>query len=98
MCLLKIAAANFRDVRAGRQPLQDQAPIFLLRVAEAQGLPIPTTDAATRDGKRQASELSARISGLYGAVARYTGAPTSDQRSELRFYKRMAAELEKAGR
>ncbi|MDQ8158632.1 MAG: hypothetical protein P3C12_04315, partial [Gemmatimonadota bacterium] len=51
------------------------------------------TDAATRDGKRQASELSARISGLYGAVARYTGAPTSDQRSELRFYTRMAAEL-----
>lgn len=56
------------------------------------------TDAATRDGKRQASELSARISGLYGAVARYTGAPTSDQRSELRFYTRMAAELGKAGR
>ena len=56
------------------------------------------TDAATRDGKRQATELSARISGLYGAVARYTGAPTSDQRSELRYYTRMAAELEKAGR
>jgi photosystem II stability/assembly factor-like uncharacterized protein len=56
------------------------------------------TDAATRDGKRQANELSARISGLYGAVARYTGAPTSDQRSELRYYTRMAAELEKAGR
>ena len=56
------------------------------------------TDAATRDGKRQASELSARISGLYGAVARYTGAPTSDQRSELRYFTRMAAELEKAGR
>ena len=56
------------------------------------------TDAATRDGKRQATELSARISGLYGAVARYTGAPTSDQRSELRFYTRMAAELEKAAR
>jgi hypothetical protein len=56
------------------------------------------TDAATRDGKRQANELSARISGLYSAVGGYTGAPTSDQRSELRFYTRMAAELEKAGR
>jgi len=56
------------------------------------------TDATTRDGKRQAAELSARISGLYGAVARYTGAPTSDQRSELRYYTRMAAALAESGR
>lgn len=56
------------------------------------------TDAATRDNKRQAQELSARLSSLYGAVGRWTGAPTADQRSQLRYYKRMAAALDQAGR
>jgi photosystem II stability/assembly factor-like uncharacterized protein len=52
------------------------------------------TDAATRDLKRQASELQARLSTLYGAVGRWTGAPTADQRSQLRYYQRMAAEID----
>jgi hypothetical protein len=56
------------------------------------------TDAATRDLKRQAQELSARLSTLYSAVGRWTGSPTADQISQLGYYKRMAAELDKAGR
>lgn len=51
------------------------------------------TDAATRDLKRQASELQSRLSTLYGAVGGWTGAPTADQRSQLRYYRRMAAEI-----
>lgn len=56
------------------------------------------TDAATRDYKRQAQELSARLATLYSAVGRWTGAPTADQRSQLRYYKQMAASLNQAGR
>jgi hypothetical protein len=56
------------------------------------------TDAATRDYKRQAQELSARLATLYSAVGRWTGAPTADQRSQLRYYKQMAAALNQAGR
>jgi hypothetical protein len=52
------------------------------------------TDAATRDLKRQASELQSRLSTLYGAVGGWTGAPTADQRSQLRYYKRMVAEID----
>jgi hypothetical protein len=54
------------------------------------------TDAATRDLKRQAGELQSRLSTLYGAVGRWTGTPTADQRSQLRYYKRMAAEIDRA--
>jgi photosystem II stability/assembly factor-like uncharacterized protein len=57
-----------------------------------------STDSATVDRKRQAQELSSRISSLYGAVGRWTGAPTADQRTQLTYYKRMAAELDQAGR
>lgn len=56
------------------------------------------TDAATRDYKRQAQELSARLATLYSAVGRWTGAPTADQRSQLRYYRQMAAALNQAGR
>jgi hypothetical protein len=52
------------------------------------------SDAGTRDLKRQAAELQSRLSTLYGAVGRWTGAPTADQRSQLRYYKRMAAEID----
>lgn len=51
------------------------------------------TDAATRDLKRQAGELQSRLATLYSAVGRWTGTPTADQRSQLRYYKRMAAEI-----
>ncbi|MCA0374191.1 MAG: hypothetical protein LCH84_00895 [Gemmatimonadetes bacterium] len=63
------------------------------RLREATG-----TDEATRDRRRQAQELSARLSGLYGEVARWTGVPTADQRSQLRAYTRLAADLERAAR
>lgn len=52
------------------------------------------TDSATVDRKRQANELAARIGTLYGAVGRWTGAPTADQQTQLRYYKKMAAELD----
>jgi hypothetical protein len=51
------------------------------------------TDAATVDNKRQASELLARIGGLYSASARWTGRPTADQRSRLAYYQEMARKL-----
>jgi hypothetical protein len=51
------------------------------------------TDAATVDNKRQAAELLARIGTLYSATGRWTGRPTADQRSELRYYQEMARKL-----
>lgn len=63
------------------------------RLREATG-----TDDATRDRRRQAQELSARVSTLYGEVGRWTGLPTADQRAQLRYYTRMVSELERAGR
>ena len=53
-------------------------------------------ETQTRDLKRQAAELQSRLTTLYSAVARWTGTPTADQRSQLRYYTRMAAELERA--
>jgi hypothetical protein len=84
---------HWRTMVSGRSRRMNQAALAS-DGSHHQSMPSKTgTDAATRDGKRQANELSARISGLYSAVGGYTGAPTSDQRSELRFYTRMAAEL-----
>ena len=51
------------------------------------------TDATTLDTKRQAQELLSRISTLYGAVARWTGAPTADQRAQLAYYRTMGKAL-----
>jgi len=51
------------------------------------------TDAQTVDLKRQASELLSRIGTLYSGTARWTGRPTADQRSQLAYYRRMAATL-----
>ncbi len=50
-------------------------------------------DAALADRRRQATELLARISTLYGATGRWTGSPTADQRTQLQYYQRMALEL-----
>jgi hypothetical protein len=51
------------------------------------------TDARTVDVKRQAAELLARISTLYGASGRWTGRPTADQRTQLAYYQKMASTL-----
>ena len=40
---------------------------------------LPGTGADVVDLKRQSRELLSRISGLYGALGRWTGAPTKDQ-------------------
>ena len=45
------------------------------------------------DLKRQSRELLSRISGLYGAISRWTGAPTKDQMSRLAYYQSMAKQL-----
>jgi hypothetical protein len=50
-------------------------------------------DASVIDNKRQAAELLARISTLYGATARWTGRPTADQRTQLAYYQQMARTL-----
>ena len=51
------------------------------------------TDASAVDNKRQAQELSARISTLYSATSRWTGRPTADQRTQLAYYQKMAQQL-----
>ena len=51
------------------------------------------TAADVVDLKRQSRELLSRISGLYGAVGRWTGAPTKDQLSRLAYYQSMAKQL-----
>ncbi len=56
-----------------------------------QKLPGTGTDVA--DLKRQSRELIARISGLYGALGRWTGAPTKDQMSRLAYYTTMVKTL-----
>jgi photosystem II stability/assembly factor-like uncharacterized protein len=54
--------------------------------------------AELSDLRRQLRELQARLSTLYGAVERWTGRPTTDQLSELKYYTQMAATLgHKAG-
>lgn len=52
---------------------------------------LPGADAA--DLKRQSRELLSRISGLYGALGRWTGAPTKDQTTRLAYYQQMAKTL-----
>ncbi len=54
-------------------------------------------NARTIDLNRQAQELVARISTLYGASARWTGKPTADQRTQLAYYQQMAKTIGAAG-
>ena len=54
---------------------------------------LPGTGADVVDLKRQSRELIIRIGGLYGAVGRWTGAPTKDQLSRLAYYQTMAKAL-----
>jgi hypothetical protein len=49
--------------------------------------------ADVTDLKRQSRELLSRISGLYNAVGRWTGAPTKDQLSRLAYYQTMVKQL-----
>ena len=51
------------------------------------------TGADVADLKRQSRELLSRITGLYGAITRWTGAPTRDQQSRLAYYQQMAKTL-----
>ena len=50
----------------------------------------PSVDA---DIKRQARELTSRLSSLMGATGRWVGRPTADQQSEFTFYKEMVTKL-----
>src|SRR6185436_12557679 len=56
-------------------------------------LKLPGTTAETVDLKRQSRELLGRIGVLYSALNRWTGAPTSDQQSELDYYAQMVSKL-----
>jgi photosystem II stability/assembly factor-like uncharacterized protein len=58
---------------------------------------LPGTGADVVDLKRQSRELLSRISGLYGALGRWTGAPTKDQISRLAYYQQMAKTLASKG-
>jgi photosystem II stability/assembly factor-like uncharacterized protein len=54
---------------------------------------LPGTGADVVDLKRQSRELLSRISGLYGALGRWAGAPTKDQLSRIAYYQQMAKTL-----
>ncbi len=58
---------------------------------------LPGTGADVVDLRRQSRELISRISGLYGALGRWTGAPTKDQISRLAYYQQMVKTLAKQG-
>ncbi|MFA5910410.1 MAG: hypothetical protein WC815_16630 [Vicinamibacterales bacterium] len=53
---------------------------------------LPNTGDAV-ELKRQSRELVSRISGLYGSIGRWTGAPTKDQMTRLAYYQSMAKQL-----
>jgi len=55
------------------------------------------TNADVIDLKRQSRELLLRISGLYGSLGRWAGAPTKDQVSRMAFYQQMAKTLGSRG-
>jgi hypothetical protein len=54
---------------------------------------LPGAGAEVTDLKRQSRELTSRIGTLYGALGRWTGAPTKDQLSRLAYYQTMAKQL-----
>jgi hypothetical protein len=54
---------------------------------------IPMGSADVADLKRQSRELTSRIGSLYGALGRWTGAPTKDQLSRLAFYQQLVKTL-----
>ena len=54
---------------------------------------LPGTGADVVDLKRQSRELLSRIAGLYGAIGRWTGAPTKDQITRLAYYQQTAKTL-----
>jgi hypothetical protein len=53
----------------------------------------PAGDAARADLKRQARELSSRLTRLFSNTGRWVGRPTADQQSRFKFYREMAAKL-----
>ena len=87
-----IPTLSGRSVRRGPLPL-------LAALARAFGpvndriQKIAGTGADVVELKRQSRELTSRISQLYGAIGRWTGAPTKDQLSRLAYYQQMAKEL-----
>jgi hypothetical protein len=48
----------------------------------------------TAEDRRLAGEVPGRLSGLYGEVGRFTGRPTADQLSQLRYYTEVVERLE----
>jgi predicted aminopeptidase len=54
---------------------------------------MPGTAADVAELKRQSRELTSRISQLYAAIGRWTGAPTKDQLSRIAYYQQMVKEL-----
>ena len=56
------------------------------------------TGADLVDLKRQWRELIARLSGVYGEIGRWTGAPNADQMSEVKYYLEMVQKLTAASK
>lgn len=53
----------------------------------------PAGGADAADLKRQSRELVSRIGRLYSALGRWTGVPTKDQQSEMKYYAEMVQKL-----
>lgn len=54
---------------------------------------LPAGAAELADLKRQLSELTSRLSGLYADTGRWTGRPSADHQSRLKYYQEMAKTL-----
>jgi hypothetical protein len=50
-------------------------------------------EAASSEIKRQWRELLARLAGLYGEIGRWSGRPTADQMSEMKYYTELVRTL-----
>ncbi|HET9370847.1 MAG TPA: hypothetical protein VFO19_11390 [Vicinamibacterales bacterium] len=81
------------DRRAWTESLLAIGDAFERAVAVAAALQAQPARGTAED-RRIAAALPARLSGLYGSVENYTGRPTTDQQSQLAYYRSVVERLE----
>lgn len=84
--------------RAGwTRTLREIGAVFVRAVAASQAL-TARPSAGTAEDRRLSALLPGRLSGLYGEVSGFIGAPTSDQLAQLAYYREVVARVERASR
>jgi hypothetical protein len=71
------------------------ADLWKRALAAGTTLQRANTSATVTEGRRLATDVQGRLSGLYTELGRWTGRPTSDQLSELQYYREIVERLEK---